>query len=142
MERRLAGSAGGIIQQELPRQQAAHVDAALGAGQSDQSTHRIHETFSIVIEPFMPCRIDTLGEAWRRTGHHYRSSYRNGAGMLQQKNISPTKGTPQKQFPLNLFGIPFGLSGLAGTWTAASTAVGMNAAVADALWMIAALSWL
>ena len=62
--------------------------------------------------------------------------------MLQQKNISPTKGTPQKQFPLNLFGIPFGLSGLAGTWTAASTAVGMNAAVADALWMIAALSWL
>ncbi|MGC4936386.1 hypothetical protein [Kribbella sp. DT2] len=47
-----------------------------------------------------------------------------------------------KAFPLNYFGIAFGLTGLAGTWTAASDALGVDRAAANALWLIAFVVWL
>ena len=47
-----------------------------------------------------------------------------------------------KAFPLNLFGIAFGLSGLAGTWTVASEALGMSRIPANVLWIVAAVAWL
>ncbi|MEV6411841.1 hypothetical protein [Kribbella sp. NPDC051718] len=46
-----------------------------------------------------------------------------------------------KTFPLNQFGIAFGLSGLAGTWTAAGEKLGVDAAVANAFWILAAVAW-
>lgn len=46
------------------------------------------------------------------------------------------------RIPLNLFGIGFGLSGLAGTWTAVAD-VGLGpAVVGDVLWLVAAAVWL
>ncbi|MEQ6028128.1 C4-dicarboxylate transporter [Streptomyces salinarius] len=42
--------------------------------------------------------------------------------------------------PLNTFGIPFGLAGLAGTWTAA-VGLGAPEEIADVLWLAAALAW-
>jgi tellurite resistance protein len=47
-----------------------------------------------------------------------------------------------KAFPFPLFGIAFGLSGLAGTWTVAAEALNFTAGVANALWIIAAVTWL
>ena len=44
--------------------------------------------------------------------------------------------------PLTFFGIPFGLSGLAGTWTIASGALGLPEAIGLTLWSVAAISWL
>ncbi|MEU4670771.1 hypothetical protein AB0F91_22980 [Amycolatopsis sp. NPDC023774] len=44
----------------------------------------------------------------------------------------------EHRFPLNLFSIPFGLAGLAGTWTSAVAALGVSVVVADALWVVAA----
>lgn len=46
------------------------------------------------------------------------------------------------RLPLNYFSIPFGLSGIAGTWTVASRALGVPDAVGLALWAIAAIAWL
>lgn len=46
------------------------------------------------------------------------------------------------RLPLNHFGIPFGLSGLAGTWTIATNALGVPDAVGLALWAVAAIAWL
>jgi tellurite resistance protein len=46
-----------------------------------------------------------------------------------------------KIFPLNLFGIAFGLSGLAGTWTAAGEKLHFDAAVGNAFWILAAAVW-
>jgi tellurite resistance protein len=46
-----------------------------------------------------------------------------------------------KTFPLNLFGIAFGLSGLAGTWTVAGEKLGIDVGVADAFWILAAVVW-
>jgi tellurite resistance protein len=44
--------------------------------------------------------------------------------------------------PLTSLGIPFGLAGLAGTWTmAARTGLTANA-IAEALWIVAALAWI
>ncbi|MDX6283501.1 MAG: tellurite resistance protein [Kribbellaceae bacterium] len=47
-----------------------------------------------------------------------------------------------KAFPFPLFGIAFGLSGLAGTWTVAADALNFTQACANALWIIAASTWL
>jgi tellurite resistance protein len=47
-----------------------------------------------------------------------------------------------KAFPFPLFGIAFGLSGLAGTWTVAADALHFTEGVANALWLIAAGTWL
>lgn len=47
-----------------------------------------------------------------------------------------------KAFPLNYFGIAFGLTGLAGTWTAASDALEINRAAANVLWLVALAVWL
>ncbi|GAA0481641.1 hypothetical protein Ade02nite_57120 [Paractinoplanes deccanensis] len=44
--------------------------------------------------------------------------------------------------PLNLFGIAFGLAGLAGTWTAAAAADLVPALVGDALWWAVLVVWL
>ncbi|MFI5710728.1 hypothetical protein [Kribbella sp. NPDC051620] len=46
-----------------------------------------------------------------------------------------------KAFPFPLFGIAFGLSGLAGTWTVAADTLNFSQAYADALWIIAASTW-
>ncbi|MFF8592438.1 C4-dicarboxylate transporter [Streptomyces sp. NPDC015220] len=45
------------------------------------------------------------------------------------------------RLPLNTFGIAFGLSGLAGTWTAAGE-LGAPEPIADILWLVAATAWL
>ena len=50
------------------------------------------------------------------------------------------KSHPAK-LPLNLFGIPFGLTGLAGLWTQATGLLSLPAAVADIFWIIAAVAW-
>jgi tellurite resistance protein len=44
--------------------------------------------------------------------------------------------------PPNLFGIPFGLAGLAEAWDAASATLGTPAAVPDAIDIVAAVAWL
>jgi tellurite resistance protein len=46
------------------------------------------------------------------------------------------------RLPLNYLSIPFGLSGIAGTWTIAATALGAPDAVGLALWALAAVAWL
>ena len=43
--------------------------------------------------------------------------------------------------PLSAFGPAFGLSGLAGTWTAASHGLGAPAPVGTALWVVATVTW-
>ncbi|WIX77160.1 hypothetical protein QRX50_38035 [Amycolatopsis carbonis] len=55
------------------------------------------------------------------------------------KPMSDPLGEVRKPFPLNLFGVAFGLSGLAGTWTAAA---GTTAAITTAWWLVAAAVWL
>lgn len=42
----------------------------------------------------------------------------------------------------NLFGVPFGVAGLAACWSAAETLAGAPAAVASALWLVAGATWL
>lgn len=44
--------------------------------------------------------------------------------------------------PLNYFAIPFGLSGIAGSWTLAAPALGAPTVIGLALWAIAAAAWL
>lgn len=44
--------------------------------------------------------------------------------------------------PLNLFGIPFGRTGLAGLWSAMSSAADAPVLVSDALWVVAVAAWL
>ncbi|MFK3979229.1 transporter [Micromonospora sp. NPDC050397] len=61
--------------------------------------------------------------------------------VSEAKSPAPVGGPSPRQFPLNQFGIAFGLSGLAGTWTAASTALGLDRAAANLLWIVAALTW-
>ncbi|MEU4667536.1 hypothetical protein AB0F91_06085 [Amycolatopsis sp. NPDC023774] len=53
--------------------------------------------------------------------------------------MSDPRNGLRKPFPLNLFGVAFGLSGLAGTWTAAA---GATAAITTAWWLLAAAVWL
>ena len=43
--------------------------------------------------------------------------------------------------PLTSFGIPFGLSGLAGTWTMAAGTLGTPGVVGDVLWVLALVAW-
>lgn len=57
----------------------------------------------------------------------------------------PRPAAPQpasRRPPLNLFGIAFGLAGIAGTWTAAQARLDAPAVIADALWIVAAATWL
>lgn len=46
------------------------------------------------------------------------------------------------RLPLNFLAIPFGLSGIAGTWTIAAPALGAPTGIGLAAWGVAALSWL
>lgn len=46
------------------------------------------------------------------------------------------------RLPLNYFAIPFGLSGIAGTWTIAASALTVPPAIGIALWGAAAAAWL
>lgn len=48
----------------------------------------------------------------------------------------------QTRLPLNFFAIPFGLSGITGTWIIANAALGAPAAVGIALWIITAATWI
>ncbi len=52
---------------------------------------------------------------------------------------SSTRSRPALK--LNTFGIPFGVAGLAGTWTAAEAFLGAPAGPADVLWATAAVVW-
>ncbi|MFF4683041.1 hypothetical protein [Amycolatopsis sp. NPDC001319] len=56
-----------------------------------------------------------------------------------RKPMSGPLGGLRKPFPLNLFGVAFGLSGLAGTWTVTA---GATAAITTAWWLVAAAVWL
>jgi tellurite resistance protein len=51
-------------------------------------------------------------------------------------------GTRAGRAPLSSLGIPFGVSGLAGTWTMAARASLADEAIAEALWMLAAAVWI
>jgi tellurite resistance protein len=57
-----------------------------------------------------------------------------------------TDTTPRPQTrvrpPLNVFGIAFGLSGLAGTWNEAARSLGTPQLVAELLWGVALAAWL
>ncbi|WP_308466555.1 SLAC1 family transporter [Rathayibacter soli] len=55
---------------------------------------------------------------------------------------SATIGRAGSRLPLNYFAIPFGLSGIAGTWTLATPALGVPSGIGLALWAIAAFAWL
>ncbi|WP_166789746.1 C4-dicarboxylate transporter [Cryobacterium fucosi] len=44
--------------------------------------------------------------------------------------------------PLASLGIPFGLAGLAGTWTMAGATLGTPAGIGDALWLLATVVWI
>ncbi|MEO7147357.1 MAG: hypothetical protein ABIX09_05665 [Terrimesophilobacter sp.] len=58
-------------------------------------------------------------------------------------SLHPVAGTHSRtRLPLNFLGIPFGLSGLAGTWTIASTALGAPHAIGFVLWSVTAISLL
>jgi tellurite resistance protein len=52
-----------------------------------------------------------------------------------------TTPRPPARLTPNLFGVPFGLAGLAGCWSAAHHAAVVAGWPADALWLLAALSW-
>ncbi len=51
-------------------------------------------------------------------------------------------GFPVARLPLNYLAIPFGLCGIASTWTIAAAALAVPSAIGFALWAIAAISWL
>ncbi|WP_159792869.1 SLAC1 family transporter [Puerhibacterium puerhi] len=55
---------------------------------------------------------------------------------------TPAGRPARPRLPLNTFGIAFGLSGLAGTWTAAAAQLGAPRAVGEALWALAAVVWM
>ncbi|WP_166806082.1 C4-dicarboxylate transporter [Cryobacterium sp. TMT2-10] len=52
-----------------------------------------------------------------------------------------TRGLPVGRAPLSSLGIPFGLSGLAGTWTMAGDTLGTPALIGDVLWFVALAAW-
>lgn len=53
-----------------------------------------------------------------------------------------TRGLPGwRRFPPNLFGIPFGLAGLAEAWHAAEPALPTSSVIPDAISVVAALVW-
>jgi tellurite resistance protein len=47
----------------------------------------------------------------------------------------------KRRIPPNLFAVGFGLAGLGGTWQAATRALGMPRAVANAIDIVAAVVW-
>lgn len=49
---------------------------------------------------------------------------------------------PAPQVPLNLLGIPIGLTGLAGLWTAAAANPPTTHVIGDVLWIIAVVAWI
>jgi tellurite resistance protein len=53
-----------------------------------------------------------------------------------------TTGLPRPRIRLNAFGAGFGLSGLAGTWSAAASQLGGPRWVAETVWAVAAAAWL
>lgn len=74
-----------------------------------------------------------------------RSNTNGSCAEADNKNVSiHPLAAPRSQtrLPLNFLGIPFGLSGLAGTWTIASSALDVPDAIGLALWSVAAISLL
>lgn len=56
----------------------------------------------------------------------------------------PQSRVPHSQpapVPLNAFGISFGLSGLAGTWSEAAQSLDVSTIISEGLWVAAALAW-
>ncbi|MGO4299060.1 hypothetical protein [Leifsonia sp. RAF41] len=53
-----------------------------------------------------------------------------------------TQSAARPRLPLNTFSIAFGLSGLAGTWTAATTVLNSPRSIGEILWILAALVWI
>jgi len=51
-------------------------------------------------------------------------------------------GEPSYRVTPNVFGVPFGLCGLAQSWSTAHTTTGMSRWPADVLWVLAACAWL
>lgn len=49
--------------------------------------------------------------------------------------------TPHERIPLNTLAIPFGLAGLAESWTASSAVLGLPEIVPNVFWLIAAAGW-
>lgn len=53
-----------------------------------------------------------------------------------------TAATARERIPLNTLAIPFGLSGLAETWTAGSRVLSLPDVVADVFWLLAGVAWI
>ncbi|WP_083259896.1 C4-dicarboxylate transporter [Cellulosimicrobium cellulans] len=67
--------------------------------------------------------------------------------MTTVGRVTPTAAsrpprTSRTRLPLNTFGMAFGLAGLAGTWTAATTHLGAAPVVSELIWALAAIVWL
>lgn len=59
------------------------------------------------------------------------------------KRLSPHAATSSSvRLPFTYFAIPFGLSGIAGTWSISAAALGVPRAVGLSLWAAAAVAWL
>jgi tellurite resistance protein len=67
------------------------------------------------------------------------ASPQNRRGSRDRRNIIVTM---TGRLPLNFFGISFGLAGLAGTWTTATTLHSGPKLVGDVLWAVALAVWL
>ena len=55
---------------------------------------------------------------------------------------STARGTPARRAQLSSLGIPFGLSGLAGTWSMAAQITLAPSGIAEGLWMLASAAWI
>ena len=67
-------------------------------------------------------------------------------GTLPQEASGPAEPAPgtlrDRRIPNNVFGISFGIAGLAGSWSAARPILGTSTAVANTLYILAAAIWL
>jgi tellurite resistance protein len=61
--------------------------------------------------------------------------------VTASESVAAPAASQRPRVPLNTLGISFGLSGLAGTWSAAQALLHAPSAVEDVLWIIAALIW-
>lgn len=55
---------------------------------------------------------------------------------------APHQAVPSLRLTANLFGLPFGLCGLAQCWSAGNTLFGLQAWPAVTFWVLAGLAWL
>jgi tellurite resistance protein len=81
-------------------------------------------------------------QAGPRTAHRRSKRDQHGPTTGRGRDLSPGPAIGRRRIPLNVFGIPFGLSGLAGCWVAAAEQDDVPAAIGNVLLAIAALVWL